>query len=449
MIELLLAVLVIAGAIALIAKKHDPKIIMFLSGGLLLLLAYLLGKPLVENATPGIFGFFDIFTVMSDVIIKQLTGASFIIMLLFGYTTYMSSIKANEMTIQFLSRPLRRGLNPRIALPLLFIIGNLLCLIIPSASSLSVLLMSTLFPVLVSSGMSPLSVAAIIATSATIAPTPLGADNLVASQALGMSVTEYTFLYHAKLSIFILIVMAITHVIWQQYCDKKEASLGRNVEIIQKSENVSRPAIYAVLPLLPLLFMIIAVGLLKQNVGIIEVTLFSFVISISCEMIRTASLTGGFKSIQTFFDGMGTGFTTVVSQVVCALIFVEGLKLLGVINFLSDAVAGLEGAGVVLVLSFCLLAFGVGMLSGSGLAMFYAFVELIPSFAAAANISPILLAIPMQFVSHFAKSVSFVSPTVIIISSMMNVSPMQLVKRTSVPIAVSIILTILLSFVIY
>ena len=71
-----------------------------------------------------------------------------------------------------------------------------------------------------------------------------------------------------------------------------------------------------------------------------------------------------------------------------------------------------------------------------------------PSFAESVGISAISLAIPMQFVSHLVKSISPVSPTVIIISSMMNVSPVRLIKRTIVPVLVGMVLSIVLTYVI-
>ena len=181
----------------------------------------------------------------------------------------------------------------------------------------------------------------------------------------------------------------------------------------------------------------------------VEVTLCSFLISIFCEMIRLKSIQKGMQSIQVFFDGMGVGFKTVVIQVVAALTFVEGLKIIGVIDLLTDSINQLSGARIVLTGFFCLLALGVGLLSGSGLALFYACVELMPSFAASAGMNPMLLAIPMQFVSHLVKSISLVSPTVIIISSMMNISGFTLIKRTMIPALIGMILSVVLSYLIF
>ncbi|HAX73003.1 MAG TPA: C4-dicarboxylate ABC transporter [Firmicutes bacterium] len=449
MLELFLTIIVVAGAVMLIKRKHDPKVIMFLSGILLMFMAILLGKSLLSvDETTGI-AIFDVFKVSTNVFYKQLTGASFILMLLFGYTAYMNEIKATDVTIDLLSKPLKKAKSPTAILLGLFIIGNLLCIIIPSASSLSVLMMSTLFPVFVRAGISPMAVIAIIATSATIAPTPLGADNIVAAQSLGISVTDYVFNYHAKISIPALFAMGLAHIVWSRYLDKKEGLL--KVEKLSETETVSsdqRPIIYGVLPLLPLLFMVyFGVFNKEASVGITEVTFFALVIAVMFEVIRTQSLNQISKNLTVFFEGMGRGFTSVVAQVVSAMIFVEGLKLIGVITLLSDYVSTIEGAGVLLVFVFCALAIGIGLLSGSGLATFYAFVEIMPNFAMAANISPILLAIPMQFVSHFVKSVSPVSPTVIITSSMSGVTPFKVIKRTIVPVLVATIVTLVLSFI--
>ena len=75
--------------------------------------------------------------------------------------------------------------------------------------------------------------------SATIAPTPLGADNLLASQALDMTVTDYVFNYHAKASIPIILVLAIVHYVWQRYMDKKEIALAINQEMLVNQEERS------------------------------------------------------------------------------------------------------------------------------------------------------------------------------------------------------------------
>lgn len=79
--------------------------------------------------------------------------------------------------------------------------------------------------------MSPLTAAAVIATTATVMPTPLGGDNVAVATELakypafaGMSVTDYVIQYHAMISVPTLIVMAVVHFFWQKFMDKKNTT---------------------------------------------------------------------------------------------------------------------------------------------------------------------------------------------------------------------------------
>ena len=66
--------------------------------------------------------------------------------------------------------------------------------------------------------MSSMTAAAIIATAATVMPTPLGGDNVAIANELanypqyaGLTVTDYVIQYHAIISVPTLLVMAIAH----------------------------------------------------------------------------------------------------------------------------------------------------------------------------------------------------------------------------------------------
>ena len=451
MFEFIIAITIIVATIFLIYKKYDIKAVMFAAGLLMMLAAIGLGHEILDSEVSSGLAIFDMFRVVGDSFTDQLGGASFIIMLLFGYTTYMKEIGANETTVRLLSAPLIRLKYKGFLIPAFFLMGNLLCVFIPSASSLAVLLMSTAYPILVKAGVSPLAVGAVIATSATIAPTPLGIDNVLASNALSMSLAEYTFHYHARVSIPIILILAVVHYGWQQWCDRREEIIP-NSKIINLSADLvaNCPKIYAILPMLPLVLVVVFTLFFEQvEVGIIEITLFSFVVAIICESIRLGSCSKASEKIELFFKGMSNGFTMVVVQVVAALTFVGGLRSLGIIDAISQMINGVNGGGILTTLALCSLVLLVGILSGSGLALFFAFVELIPDFAAAAQINPLLLAIPMQFTAHFVKSISPLAPTVVITSSMMGVTPLKLIKRTIVPSVVGIALSIILSYVFF
>ena len=129
-------------------------------------------------------------------------------MTLFGFSSYMNLIGANEVTVDIMTKPLGKIKSKYFIVPVIFLLGNLLSLVVPSASSLAVLLMATLYPVLTKVGVTPLTAGAVIATTATIMPTPLGADNVLAAETFGMNIMDYV-IAHAKVSIPTLVIMAV------------------------------------------------------------------------------------------------------------------------------------------------------------------------------------------------------------------------------------------------
>lgn len=132
----------------------------------------------------------------------------------------------------------------------MFWLGTLLSIIIPSAASLAVILMATLYPVLKAAKMTPLTAAGVIATTATIVPTPLGGDNVVAARVLGFDhVVDYVFYHHAVISIPAIIVMGIVHYFWQKHLDRTEGAIKAAVDESElRQVNADAPAWYAVFP---------------------------------------------------------------------------------------------------------------------------------------------------------------------------------------------------------
>lgn len=57
----------------------------------------------------------------------------------------MSAIGADTVTIEIMTKPLKVIKAKYLLIPLIFLLGNLLSLVVPSASGLGILLMATLF----------------------------------------------------------------------------------------------------------------------------------------------------------------------------------------------------------------------------------------------------------------------------------------------------------------
>lgn len=450
MIEAIL-VLVVLGIVGyFIIKSYNPALILIIGAIVLLGASVALGNPLYPEGEGTGLAFFDIFLKLKDTIISQVSSAGLVIMILFGYSGYMNLIGANQKAVNILVKPMTKIKSEALFIPIVFLLGNLMSLVVPSASSLAIILMAILYPLLQGIGISSMTAAGVIAMTATIMPTPLGADNVIAAQTLDYNILTYV-LYHAKVSIPTLLILAVVHYFWQTYCDKKEGSEAfvEMKEVESAADEKVVPTFYAILPLLPLVLIIIVgiIGIFRENVtmDIFVLTMISFFVALIIEGFRKKSFKIAQESAVELFKGMGQGFSQVVMLVVGGSLFTTAIQSLGVIDSLMSAVENSQSAGVLTTLIFSGATALFGILSGGGLAMFYAVIELIPNIAQKAGIDGILIALPMQMIANLARTISPVAAVVMIVSSSIGVSPVRLLKRTSVPTIIGIILVVVLS----
>lgn len=451
MIESLLVLVVLVVVAYLIVKNYHPALSLIIGALVLLACAWMLGHPIYPAGEGTGFGLFDIFLKFKDTIIAQVSSAGIVIMILFGYSGYMNAIGANQMAVNFLVKPLMKIKRKSLFVPVVFLIGNLMSLVVPSASSLAIILMSILYPMLASMGISSLTAAGVIAMTATIMPTPLGADNVIAANTLGYDVLNYV-VWNAKTSLPSLLIIAVAQYFWQKYCDKKEgeaAYVSLNEEGLSKQKEFDVPKFYAILPILPLL-LIVGVGIAGMfikgiTMDIFVLTFISFFIAVLVETLRLKS----FKKVQDtaveMFKGMGQGFSQVVMLVVGGSLFTSAIQTLGIIDSIMASVEASSSAGIVTTLIFSGATTLFGILSGGGLAMFYAVIELIPGIAEKAGIDGILISLPMQMIANLTRTISPVAAVVMIVASTVGVSPIRILKRTSVPTIIGIIRVIVLS----
>ncbi|OCJ79159.1 C4-dicarboxylate transporter DcuC [Enterococcus faecalis] len=451
MIESLLVLVVLVVVAYLIVKNYHPALSLIIGALVLLACAWMLGHPIYPAGEGTGFGLFDIFLKFKDTIIAQVSSAGIVIMILFGYSGYMNAIGANQMAVNFLVKPLMKIKRKSLFVPVVFLIGNLMSLVVPSASSLAIILMSILYPMLASMGISSLTAAGVIAMTATIMPTPLGADNVIAANTLGYDVLNYV-VWNAKISLPSLLIIAVAQYFWQKYCDKKEgeaAYVSLNEEGLSKQKEFDVPKFYAILPILPLL-LIVGVGIAGMfikgiTMDIFVLTFISFFIAVLVETLRLKS----FKKVQDtaveMFKGMGQGFSQVVMLVVGGSLFTSAIQTLGIIDSIMASVEASSSAGIVTTLIFSGATTLFGILSGGGLEMFYAVIELIPGIAEKAGIDGILISLPMQMIANLTRTISPVAAVVMIVASTVGVSPIRILKRTSVPTIIGIISVIVLS----
>ena len=455
-------ILAVGILVYMLLKKNDIKMTLLILGVILMYVALLMGRKLEVSETTGAL-LLDPFQVIVDQFTNTLVGPGFVILILGGYSAYMNHLGANK--VQALTKPISKIKSIYILIPIVFLIGNLLSLVIPSASNLAIILLATLYPVLRTAGMSRLSAAAIIGTSATIVPTPLGSDNVAIASLLNVNVTDYVFRSHAIVSIPTLLAIAVVHYFWQKHEDIKEKEILTYEEeltangspetnmTITSTYSGAKAFIYGTLPLLPiilLLFVFVANILLgtSLNISVQVVSLISFMIAVLVEFTTHRSVNSVLKETSFFFEGMG-GVMSIVALLVAAQVFVQGLTSIGIIALVQKAMENISGAGILLPVIMVAFTAVIVLLSGSGTALLFAMIPLMIPLSKAAGIDPVALSIPMQLSGNLLRAVSPVAAVILIAAGTTKLSPMQIVRRTSVPMIFGVVLSLVLSLILF
>lgn len=463
------AIIAIAVIVFMLVKKMDITMSLFLMGLFLMWVAIFSGNGVAMSDFSGTgITIIDPIKAIGDSFKGAMNSYGFTILILGGYTTYMSNIGANDVTVSLLTKPIGKIKSAYLLVPVVFLLGNLLSLVIPSASNLSIILLATLYPVLRKAGMSTLTAAGIIATTATVIPTPLGSDNVAIAAELantiqyaGMSPTEYVFRYHAIVSIPTLFFMAFVHLFWQKFCDRRLSAeeLALDQAQIPVAKEITGGAlyktVYALLPLLPIFILLVVFAInsifgSNIDLGVEVVSILSFFIALVCETVRNRSVKSALDSSVKFFAGMG-GAMPVVALTVAATVFVTGLSSIGLIDLLKETMTGLQGSGMGFVLPLILVLFTalIVILSGSGTSVFFAMVPLMVPLTAAAGISVFAVTVPMGLAGNLLRAVSPVAAVVMIVSGTVKKGPLEIVKRTSVPMIAGTIFMFILSMVVF
>ena len=187
-------------------------------------------------------------------------------------------------------------------------------------------------------------------------------------------------------------------------------------------------------------------GVIPFEGGILPVTVVSLFIAMIIESIRKRTVTGAVDSVSSFFKGMGEGAAGVVALLVAAAVLVEGITQMGVIDMLIDAAEGSSGAAVLIVLIFVAATAAMAALTGSGTAPYFAFSEVVPNLASQTSIHAPQMLTAIWGTSNLMRQVSPVNAAVLIVAGAIKVNPIQLVKRTSVPMIVATVLNTLFAF---
>lgn len=452
MVQILVALVVIVIVARLILKGYKAEAVLFTAGLFLMACTMIFGwgELLPKNVKSTGVAIFDPFEVMKWLFSTRAADLGLMIMALMGFPHYMDHIGANDAVVRVATKPLRNLRSPYILLFFSYLLASLLQLAIPSATGLAVLLMGTMFPIMIGLGLSPASAAGVIATSLGIAYTPTAIDAIRGSQAVNMDVVEYVLNYQGPAAIATVLVVGVTHVFWQRHCDQKMGVVA-GIKDVKEAEGKGAPGFYAILPMLPIMMAVGFSPLFVSGVKlhVVTIVLISMFVCMVIEGIRVRSYKDICSGFSKFLGGMGSAFTNVVGLLVAAGAFAHGITVCGAIDELIIMAEHVGLPPFAMAIVFAIVTFAAAIIMGSGNAPFLAFVELIPQIAASMGANATAMILPMQQASHMGRAMSPVSGVIIAVSSGAKLQPFDVVKRTSVPLLVGLVVHTLIIGIFY
>mgnify|MGYP000856646355 CR=1 FL=1 len=451
--NVIVALSVIAIVGWLVVKKYKPQTVLIFGGLLLMLASYLLGYKAnfvpVKQSTGWVI--FDMFEYVNQLTVKDVANLGLMIMAVTGFAKYMDHIGASSTLVHMAMKPLGRLNAPYIVMSLSFLLCMFMALFIPSASGLAMLMMVTVFPILTRLGVSRVGAASVVSSGHLLDIGPASATSLLVSKTANISVNKYFVDYQLPVYIACGLACATAHYFWQKYLDKKEAEKYAGDQKFEASVSEKQmegmaapgPAVYVFLPLLPLIFLLgfseYAIKTIKMNV--VLAMFLSLFVSMVCEFIRHRDFRKVCASIQSFFKGMGDQFTMTVTLIVAGETFAYGLESIGVVDSVIRASQGIGINAEFITVGIAVLIVGISVVMGSGVASMFAFAPLVPNLAKGLGANAVVMLLPLQNAASLGRLVSPISAVIIAVAGIANISPLDLVKRNSVPVLVTFLVS--------
>jgi C4-dicarboxylate transporter, DcuC family len=428
---------------------------LILIGGLVLLLtaAFLFPDiPLVKEASGS--KFIDVFLSVKSIFSSNMSGIGLIIMIIAGFSKYMEEIGASQKLVEISVKPLGVLKSKYIVLGCCFILIQMLAIFITSPAGLSLLLMSTLYPILRSIGCSKGAVAAVIA-SICINYGPAEVGTILISQLAHHD--PFSLFLNVQLPMVVIVFpfIGILHIIMQRYWDKKEVSNGEVSESYahETEGKEGKPLFYALFPVLPLILLFSFSNLVQDfvpaehrvSIDIVSALLISFFLAFGCEFIRNRNLKNSANQIKFLFSQMGTSLSVIVSIMLCAQVLAEGLIKIGFVNILFSALPAGQHTEFIIVAFFSLFIFISVMILGSS-STFNAFAPFAADMATQGGVSATKVLLSMYYSAGFGRAFSPIAGFIIAVSALVGLKPYDLIKRNSVQLACGYVLTLGLNY---
>lgn len=421
MILIWISIAIICGAIYLIIKQHEARLVLFSAG---LLMALLAGKPL-EAFTGFVSGITQVGIIQT-------------VCTVMGFAYVMNYTECDKHLVTFCARGLVK-VRP-LLIPGATLITFAINIALPSAVGVAATVGTIFIPLLIRSGVHPATAAtAVMGGTFGSVLSPGLAHNPFVAKIANLDVMQVISI-HAKADIVAGLIVATSITIIAKFLKEDTGYISENAELEDAKYNMKINPLFAVIPIIPIVILMLgATGL----VPVLKKIAVPHAMMIGCIVAVVAVRPDLTKLSKAFFEGMGTSFGSILGLIACAGTFVAGMKAT---NLIDTFITILTHAG-----SFAkyAAAFGPYILSvivGSGDAAAFAFNESVTPHAQQFGMQIANMGSMAVLGGAIGRIASPITPATIVCASLAGVSPVEVAKRNIIGtiIAVTVSMFILL-----
>ena len=393
----------------------------------------------------------DIFDYVRYIWVVQMQDQILILMSVMGYVAYMNHIKATTLLGLSLGKPLRKFNKPYLVLFMTMAFTAFLKWAIQSNVGQAALIIATLYPIILSLGITKETAASALVFATCII---WGPGNGLTVMLWGMAPSDMPIAdYFAKYEIInTLCCMAVSFTVFyftSKYYDKKEGAMPETQwDDVQDPKELGLPGFYAFLPFLPVLLILVFSSLIAKTIiiPIPTANIISYFFVAIIEFFRNKDKKKAFEDTYEFWKGCSETMLITGGLLVAANLFAGVLSKIGGITQLfklaipsasSDNIAGVIIIGVLLAFVFTIVANVVGMISLFG--------AVLGNIISSMGVSMHILAKSLLPAGTISASLSPVCPGNLFISKTTGVDIMLLIKRCIFPAIAYMITAIIIT----
>ncbi|WP_069632129.1 C4-dicarboxylate transporter DcuC [Campylobacter pinnipediorum] len=426
-LKIIFALLGIVAVVVLLVKKYETKTVLI---GVGLLLCILSLKPMDA------FGAFTANMTKAG-LIKAICASM-------GFAFVMKYTKCDKHLVRILTSPLKNvGF---FLIPITITVTYFINIAIPSAAGCSAAVGATLIPLLMSAGIKPeMAAASVFAGTFGGVLSPGSAHNIFVTDLVKKTNPEFTVQEIIKVQfpsaitslIVVLIAITIVALLFKDYQRGQNFSLSANEVSQTKQDDESVNYLYALMPLVPLVILVIGGTSLKEypflawtKMGVAEAMLLGAIVTI------IVTLTNPQKITKEFFNGMGSAYADVMGIIISAGVFVAGLKACGAIDLVIEFLKAEQGY---VKFGGTFIPFLMGVVTGSGDAATFAFNQAVTVHAADLGMDQASLGMAAAIAGSLGRSASPIAGACIVCAGIAGVNPIGIAKRTFLGMFLSVV----------